>query len=84
MATKATPVQQEEQELVNPWMEKVSIQIPRGAGKDDTQFVCVNGRTFLVPKGRTVQVPLPVAEVLENADYAKRVSEERKIKKASK
>ena len=28
------------------------------------QFVGVNGRTFQVPKGKTVKVPKPVAQVL--------------------
>ena len=31
------------------------------------EFVCVNGRTFQVPRGKAVEVPLPVYEVLENA-----------------
>ena len=44
------------------------------------EFVCVNGRTFQVPKGKRVKVPLPVAEVIENAqmqmEQADRESEE--------
>lgn len=38
------------------------------------QCICVNGRTFQVPKGKDVQVPLPVYEVLMNARMAEEVA----------
>ena len=38
--------------------------------EEQSQFVCVNGRTFQVPKGKNVEVPLPVYEVIANARLA--------------
>ena len=37
------------------------------AMEQQSVFVCVNGRTFQVPRGKAVEVPEPVYEVLENA-----------------
>lgn len=48
--------------------QKKSILLPRASGtQQQAQFVCVNGRTYQVPRGRAVEVPLPVYEALENA-----------------
>ena len=45
-----------------------TITLPRAGGtQQQSEFVCVNGRTFQVPRGKAVEVPLPVYEVLENA-----------------
>lgn len=50
------------------WAQTKEIFLERGqATEEQSQFVCVNGRTFQVPKGKIVQVPLPVYEVLENS-----------------
>lgn len=44
------------------------ITLPRAGGTEQqSEFVCVNGRTFQVPRGKAVEVPAPVYEVLENA-----------------
>ena len=44
------------------------IELPKAGGtQQQSEFVCVNGRTFQVPRGKAVEVPLPVYEVLENA-----------------
>lgn len=56
---------------VSPWDVKKTIFLPRGQeSEEQSRFVCVNGRTFMVPKGKDVQVPLPVYEVLMNARIA--------------
>lgn len=50
------------------WAQTREIFLERGQiTEEQNQFVCVNGRTFQVPKGKPVQVPLPVYEVLENS-----------------
>lgn len=50
------------------WAQTREIFLERGQmTEEQSQFVCVNGRTFQVPKGKPVQVPLPVYEVLENS-----------------
>nr|DAM82473.1 MAG TPA: hypothetical protein [Caudoviricetes sp.] len=69
----------EEAAEVNPWDVKKTIFLPRGQeSEEQSRFVCVNGRTFMVPKGRDVQVPLPVYEVLMNA----RMAEEEAFRRA--
>ena len=69
----------EEATEVNPWDVKKTIFLPRGQeSEEQSRFVCVNGRTFMVPKGKDVQVPLPVYEVLMNA----RMAEEEAFRRA--
>ena len=69
----------EEAVKVSPWDVKKTIFLPRGQeSEEQSRFVCVNGRTFMVPKGKDVQVPLPVYEVLMNA----RIAEEEAFRRA--
>ena len=69
----------EEAVEVSPWDVKKTIFLPRGQeSEEQSRFVCVNGRTFMVPKGKDVQVPLPVYEVLMNA----RIAEEEAFRRA--
>jgi hypothetical protein len=64
---------------VSPWDVKKTIFLPRGQeNEEQSRFVAVNGRTFMVPKGKDVQVPLPVYEVLMNA----RMAEEEAFRRA--
>lgn len=59
------------------WEEKMTIQLPRAPKTEQNfQFVAVNGRTFQVPRGKAVEVPKPVYEVLMNSHYAAEKAEE--------
>lgn len=59
------------------WSEMVEVRLPKAPKTEQNfQFVGVNGKTFQVPKGKTVKVPKPVAEVLANAEAAKMAAEE--------
>ena len=50
----------------NLWLEKADVSLPRAQkGEEAYVYVSVNERTFQVPKGRTVSVPLPVKERLD-------------------
>ena len=50
----------------NLWMEQAEVCLPRAQkGEEAYVYVSVNERTFQVPKGRTVSVPLPVKERLD-------------------
>ena len=52
----------------DPFDQMRPITLPKaGSTEQQFRFVAVNGRTFQVPCGQTVSVPLPVYEVLENA-----------------
>ena len=54
--------------MENAFAVMKTITLPRAGGTEQqSEFVCVNGRTFQVPRGKAVEVPEPVYEVLENA-----------------
>ena len=54
--------------MENAFAVMKTITLPRAGGTEQqSEFVCVNGRTFQVPRGKAVEVPTPVYEVLENA-----------------
>lgn len=48
--------------------EMEPVYIPKENPKDDAQFVSINGRRWLIQKGKTVMVPHEVAVVLRNAN----------------
>ena len=68
MATTKKPETPAEEtpKQVNPWNERREVYIPRVNGMT-SKLVVVNGRSFNVPCGRMVAVPLPVAEVIEHS-----------------
>lgn len=50
----------------NAWNEKKEIFLPRAVrGEESYVMVRVNDRTFQVPKGKPVDVPLPVYDRLK-------------------
>ena len=54
--------------MENAFAVMKTITLPRAGGTEQqSEFVCVHGRTFQVPRGKAVEVPAPVYEVLENA-----------------
>ena len=54
--------------MENAFAVMKTITLPRAGGTEQqSELVCVNGRTFQVPRGKAVEVPAPVYEVLENA-----------------
>ena len=54
--------------MENAFAVMKTITLPRAGGTEQqSEFVCVNGRTFQVPRGKAVEVPAPVYEVLEKA-----------------
>ena len=54
--------------MENAFAVMKTITLPRAGGTEQqSEFVCVYGRTFQVPRGKAVEVPAPVYEVLEKA-----------------
>ena len=52
--------------------ERVSITIPRGEQRaDPNYFISINGRNFIIPRGKTVDVPQDIAEEYYRAERAK-------------
>lgn len=71
MATEKTAAAETAAQQEDVWNVMRTIFLPREQSSEEkSRFVCVNGRTFIVPKGKDVQVPLPVYEVLVNARMA--------------
>ena len=59
------------------WDEMVEVRLPKAPKTEQNfQFVGVNGKTFQVPRGKSVKVPKPVAQVLAYPEAAKNAAEE--------
>ena len=43
--------------------DTVTIVIPREPGGEDMLFVALNGKSYLIPRGKAVEVPKNVADV---------------------
>lgn len=55
----------------DPWQEMRPITLPRGQSQEQQfRFVCVNGRSYQVPKGKAVEVPLPIYQCLLESQAA--------------
>lgn len=48
--------------------KKVKIKLPLTRSEKDDVFVGVNGKTYLIKRGETVEVPESVAEVLQHRE----------------
>ena len=61
---------EKEKELENiPYdQQKVSIKIPLTRDQKDDVFVGVNGKTWLIKRGVTVEVPRYVADLIERSE----------------
>lgn len=67
---------QEEPKKYDPWQDYRQVYIPLVRGDKKTQEVGVNDKTYFVPKGKFVDVPLPVAEVVNEMLERQRIMEE--------
>ena len=86
MAPKKT-VETEKQNL-DPWAEEnyVEVYVPkRTRGEQATEFYSVNGNKYFVPKGKTVKVPAPIAELVKRREeqIMKTMEEAEKVFKGS-
>ena len=64
-----TKNENETQEVQKPAKEKkVKIRLPKLRKDEPDEFVAVNGRSWLIKRGVTVEVPECVAEVLQHRD----------------
>ena len=66
------------------WSEMVTINIPRATdGEPNYKIASVNGRVFKIQRGVNVEVPAPIAEVLQHSFEAQNAAIEFIEKKAS-
>lgn len=53
---------------VDPWKKKVTIRLPKAAqGEENYIIASVNGRVYKLMKGKEIDVPAPIAEVLQHS-----------------
>lgn len=64
-------------------VERVPVFVPKESGQRDYLLVGVNGKLYQVPRGETVNVPVPVKDIIDQRERNKRVSD-RYIKKQQK
>lgn len=65
-----------EEKPASKWDEKKTVMVPRKS-KWDYYYVCVNDRRFEIPAdGKAHEMPLPIAEVLEQTLEAENVAQD--------
>lgn len=64
--------------------ERVTVFVPKMPGEDPTVFVGINGKNYLIPRGKRTEVPRNVADVLrmaeEQADRAQAYEDQQREK----
>lgn len=56
----------------DPWKQMVTIKLPKlSDGSANYQIASVNGRVFKIQRGVSVDVPMPIAKVLQNSEDAR-------------
>lgn len=48
--------------------KKVKIKLPLTRGEKDDVWVALNGKSYLIKRGETVEVPAGVAEILQHKE----------------
>ncbi|MBR3019574.1 MAG: hypothetical protein IKH57_21260 [Clostridia bacterium] len=67
----------EMQQAYDPWKDMRTVYVPRmSRGEQATLQVGVNDKTYFVPKDQQVDVPAPVAEVVNEMLYRRKKFEE--------
>ncbi len=51
----------------DPWQETEKVNLIYDDDHKRSQFVCVNGKWMTIPRGKDMDVPAPIAEVLKHA-----------------
>ena len=72
----AEPVVKKAPAADDPWSKKVTIKLDKPApGQDNYVIASVNGKVFKIKKGVVVDVPAPIAEVIEHAQEAEEAAD---------
>ena len=50
--------------------KKVKIKLPLTRTDKDDEWVCLNGKSYQIKRGETVEVPAGVAEILQHKEEA--------------
>ena len=73
MAVKNAQAQEKRVEAMD---EMVEVFLPKTPGETATQFVGLNGKAWLIPRGKKVRVPRDVALILERAQAVQEAADE--------
>lgn len=85
MAEETKTTQAEETKTAKKKDTRVEVFVPRGAANDDPNyFVGVNGKSYLLPRGKTSKVPPEVAAEIERSNKAQETLDSRKDEMVSK
>lgn len=55
----------------DPMSVKERVFIPKAAGEEPCVLVGLNGKNYNIPRGKQVEVPKPVADILYQSEKAK-------------
>lgn len=61
---------------VDPMEQKTTIRLPKTRELKEDVFVGINGRTWLIQRGVSVEVPVAVAEVLAHSEKMQQLAME--------
>lgn len=61
---------------INPMEIMETVYIPKAAGEDANVFVGLNGKAWIIPRGKRCEVPQPVADILRMSEDAKNMADE--------
>ena len=78
MATKneAVVAETKTEKKVDPWKDMKTIRLEKAApGQENYVIASVNGKVFKIKKGVTVDVPAPIAEVIEHSREAEEAAD---------
>lgn len=56
--------------------EMVSVYVPKISGEDPTLFVGLNGKSWSIPRGKRVEVPIDVARIVEESEKNAQIADE--------
>lgn len=61
----------------DPMQEKISRAVPYArAGEQQSLWVCLNGKAYNIPRGKAVELPKPVWEIIDRMLAAERKQQE--------
>lgn len=66
----------EAKNIKDPMKNMVYVMVPKESGEDPTLFVGLNGRSWLIPRGKRVEVPEPVANIINESLRMREVNDE--------
>lgn len=84
MPKAAEKEQVEEVKVEKKESDLVWVKLPKDREHQDDYYVCLNGKTFLIQRGKEVQVPAAVAKIIENQERMDALALERSEKASHK